>query len=589
MSETQYLPGRLGFADEADIDEFVATLARYESGELSSDAWRAFRLVRGVYGQRQPDTQMLRVKIPQGLLTAAQLHALAQVADRYGNGRCAVTTRQNLQFHHIQLSNVERAMRELAETGLTTREACGSSVRTVTACPLAGVDAEEIFDVTPYADAFTRHFLRGPLSSTLPRKFKVAFEGCHRGCVRAPINDLAFVARLTESGEPGFLVLCGGGLSTLARSGAVLQEFLPAAELLSISEAVLRLFHKLGNRTNKHKARLKWVIEKLGFEDFKKQVLAEWDEVRASGGPGLPFSPAAAPVEPVPSRGLLRLSLSAEAMTSTQRAELATWRRQNVIAQRQAGHVAVVIGLPLGALRSDQLRRIAELSIEYSDGTSRTTVEQNLVLRHVAETRVAALYSHLQAAELAQAGAGDFRDVVSCPGADTCAIAVTASRRMGRMLHEHLRTLPDEPGLEEARIHLSGCPNGCGQHHLGTWGFQGGLRKIGGRPLPVYHLSIGGGLEAGGTRARFTRLVGKLPVRRGPAAIDRLLALWRQDRKDASQTLAAYYASVPVDKVRTALADLFEISEATASAADYIDIGQEAPFAATDGESECAA
>lgn len=589
MSETQYLPGRLGFSDEADIDEFVAMLARYESGELSSDAWRAFRLVRGVYGQRQPDTQMLRVKVPQGVLTAAQLTALAQVAERYGNGRCAVTTRQNLQFHHIRLANVEHAMRELAETGLTTREACGNSVRTVTACPLAGVDAEEIFDVTPYADAFTRHFLRGPLSSTLPRKFKVAFEGCHRGCVRAPINDLAFVARRSESGEPGFLVLCGGGLATLARSGAVLQEFLPAAEILSISEAVLRLFHRLGNRANKHKARLKWVIEKLGFEEFKKQVLVEWEEVKASGAPELPFSPDAAPVEPVPERGLLRLSLSSEAMTSAQRAELATWRRRNVIVQRQDGYIAVVLALPLGALRGDQLRSIAELAIEYSDGTARTTVEQNLVLRHVAESRVAALYKHLQAAELAQPGAGDFRDVVSCPGADTCAIAVTASRSMGRTLHEHLRSLPEDPGLQDARIHLSGCPNGCGQHHLGTLGFQGGLRKIGGRPLPVYHLSIGGGLEEGGTRARFTRLVGKLPVRRGPAAVDRLLALWRQDRKDPSETLAAYYASVPVDKVRAALADLFEISEETADAADYVDIGQEAPFIVAEGESECAA
>ena len=216
-----YLPGRLGFASPADIDEFVATLRRYERGELSADAWRAFRLVRGVYGQRQPGVQMLRVKIPQGILGPAQLRALAAVAATYGDGRCHITTRQNAQFYQLDLGRVEAAMRDLATVGLTTREACGHSVRNVTACPLAGVDAAAVFDVTPYADALTRYLLRGPLSSTLPRKFKIAFEGCHRDCVKAAINDLGFVARRDASGARGFLVLAGGGLSTLPRSGPV--------------------------------------------------------------------------------------------------------------------------------------------------------------------------------------------------------------------------------------------------------------------------------------------------------------------------------------------------------------------------------
>ena len=273
MSSSPYLPGRLGFASTADVDEFVATLRRYERGELSADAWRAFRLVRGVYGQRQPEVQMLRVKIPQGILGPPQLRALADVGATYGDGRCHITTRQNAQFYQLALGRVEAAMRELAAVGLTTREACGHSVRSITACPLAGVDAAAVFDVTPYADALTRYLLRGPLSSTLPRKFKIAFEGCHRDCVKAAINDLGFIARRDASGARGFLVLGGGGLSTLPRSGPVLVPFLPAAELLGLSEAVVRVFHREGDRKNKKKARLKWVIQDLGWDEVQARIL----------------------------------------------------------------------------------------------------------------------------------------------------------------------------------------------------------------------------------------------------------------------------------------------------------------------------
>lgn len=604
MADAPYLPGRLGFADHADVDEFVDTLERYERGELTSEQWRAFRLLRGVYGQRQPSVQMLRVKIPQGLLTAAQLRALATVAERDGDGRCDVTTRQNLQFHNIRLGDVERAMRELADAGLTTREACGNSIRNVTACPLAGVDPAEVFDVTPYADAFTRHLLRGPLSSSLPRKFKVAFEGCHRGCVRAAINDLAFVARRSAAGELGFQVLCGGGTSTLARSGGELVAFLPADELLLISEAVVRVFHREGNRKNKHKARLKWVIEKVGFPAFREQVLAERLLLLDEGPRALPFPAQSPPVEPAPAP---RTAPSSDAPSSnapssdaidsalpgsvTRSLDYLLWRGSNVRSQKQTAYVSAYVTLPLGGLSAAQLRQIAALAEEHGDGSVRTTVDQNLVLRYVGEARVPALYAGLRAALLAGAGAGELSDVVSCPGADTCAIAVTTSRRMAGTLREHLLSAPREPGLDGARIYLSGCPNGCGQHHLGTFGLQGGLRKLGGRALPVYHLSVGGGLEvsATGERARFARLVGKLPARRGPQALDRLLALWRRDRGSPDESLAAFYARVELETVRAALGDLLEIDEQSATPEDFTDLGQQTEFAVTDGESECAA
>jgi sulfite reductase (NADPH) hemoprotein beta-component len=592
MADAPYLPGRLGFADTADVDEFVDTLERYERGELTSEQWRAFRLLRGVYGQRQPDVQMLRVKIPQGLITAAQLRVLARVAERDGDGRCDVTTRQNLQFHNIRLADIERAMRDLADAGLTTREACGNSIRNVTACPLAGVDPAEVFDVTPYADAFTRYLLRGPLSSTLPRKFKVAFEGCHRGCVRAPINDLAFVARRSADGALGFQVLCAGGTATLARTGGELVSFLPADELLLISEAVLRVFHREGNRKNKHKARLKWVIEKIGFDAFRAQVLAERQLLLDAGAPALPFPGQAPPVEP-PSARRSQASGGATAIPGSVARSLdyLLWRGSNVRTQKQTGFVSAYVTLPLGGLTTAQLLALAALAERHGDGSVRTTVDQNVVLRHIDEAAVPALYTALLGAGLGTAGAGELADVVSCPGADTCAIAVTTSRRMAGTLREHLLHAAREPGLDGARIYLSGCPNGCGQHHLGTFGLQGGLRKIGGRALPVYHLSIGGGVfnEGGSERARFGRLVGKLPARRGPQAVERLLALWRTERRSPEETLAQFYGRIEIEPVRAALADLLEIDEHSATEADFTDLGQQTAFVITDGESECAA
>src|SRR4051812_19712836 len=244
---------RLSFASEADVDEFVTTLERYERGELTPDQWRAFRLVRGTYGQRQAeDAQMLRVKIPQGVITSEQLEALADVGDRYSRGFGHITTRQNVQFHFVKLHDVEHAMHRLADAGLTTREACGNSVRNITACPYAGTAANEVFDVTPYAEALTRYLLRHPLSSSLPRKFKIAFEGCPDDHIASAINDIGFRARLSGDdagprGKKGFLITVAGGTATLSRAGQVLFEFLPASDILMVAEAIVRVFHRLGD------------------------------------------------------------------------------------------------------------------------------------------------------------------------------------------------------------------------------------------------------------------------------------------------------------------------------------------------------
>src|SRR5713226_7267561 len=302
-------PARFGFSDEKDLDAFVDNLERFERGDLAPDAWKAFRLVNGVYSQRQEgDAMMVRVKIPQGVLTPSQLRALAEVAERFSTGRGHLTTRQNMQFHFVRLADTERALRVLGDAGLTTREACGNSVRNVTACPFAGASALEPFDSTPWAEAVTRQLLRGPLSATLPRKFKIGFGGCcGYDCVGASFSDIGFLARLRD-GRPGFRVTLGGGLSTLRRSGILAHEFAPADEVLEIAEAVVRVFHRTGDRKNKHKARLKFVVQALGPERFLAEYLRERDAIRAEGGrpvrasiaspPRIPRSPRPRPERP---------------------------------------------------------------------------------------------------------------------------------------------------------------------------------------------------------------------------------------------------------------------------------------------------
>src|SRR5438876_5380991 len=270
---------RLTFASEAEIDEFVRTVEQYERGEITPDQWRAYRLVRGTYGQRQAeDAQMLRVKIPQGILSASQLHALADVGAQYSRGFGHITTRQNVQFHFVKLHDVEHALRRLAEDGLTTREACGNSVRNITGCPYAGVSHDELFDVTPYAEELTGYLLRHKLSSTLPRKFKIAFEGCAVDHIATHINDLAFTARLAPNGGRGFRVVAGGGTAIMCTEAGVIHEFLPASEIFRVADAVLRVFHKYGDYQHKQRNRSQFMIKSLGWGRWKgiyDQTLAD--------------------------------------------------------------------------------------------------------------------------------------------------------------------------------------------------------------------------------------------------------------------------------------------------------------------------
>jgi sulfite reductase (NADPH) hemoprotein beta-component len=594
---------RLSFADGAEIDDFVRTLEKFERGELTPDQWRVFRLVRGTYGQRQPgDASMVRVKIPQGVLDATQLRALADVGETYSRGFGHVTTRQNVQFHFVPLHDVEKVMRHLADVGLTTREACGNSVRNVTACPWAGVAADEVFDVTPYAEALTRYFLRHRLSSSLPRKFKIGFEGCADDHVFTAINDIGWRARFRD-GARGFRVTAGGGTSILPRSGGVLYDFLPAGEMLAVAEAIVRVFHRLGDFKHKQRNRMKFLIKELGWDRWRAELDTTLADVRAEGGVPLPFDPEQPPVERPPS-GLAPLAPSVRRVGVQVRASrvkgpgitprtlpvvggFTRWRRTNVRPQKQAGFVTVVVTLPLGDVTSGQLRVAADLAEAYGDGGVRVTHDQDLVFRWVREANVPEIHRRLVAAGLGLADAGTVADVTSCPGAESCRIAVTQSRGLGRMLGDQLRARPElVDAAADLKIKISGCPNGCGQHHIAGIGFQGSVRRLGDRVAPQYFVMVGGAVDDSG--AEFARLAAKIPARRVGVALERLLELYRSDREEG-ETATAFFRRLDLAVVKDLLADLEALTPESAGPADYVDLGEDAEFKMEVLEGECSA
>jgi sulfite reductase beta subunit-like hemoprotein len=583
-------------------------LTRFERGEIGPDEWRGFRLVRGTYGQRQTaDAQMLRVKIPQGILSVPQLDAMAEVSEQYSRGFGHITTRQNIQLHFLKLHDVEPVMRRLAAVGLTTREACGNSVRNITACPYAGVAADEPFDVTPYAEALTRYLLRHPLSAVLPRKFKIAFEGCAHDHIGAAINDIGWTARVgTGDGASarGFRVTVAGGTATLTRSGHDLFDFAPAGEMLNIAEAIIRVFHRLGDYKHKQRNRLKFLVRSLGWDGFRAEFERELEAFRREGGAALPFDPEHPPVEEAPpARGavphpaFVSAAVAAGVVTGPGitprvgeemgRDEFAYWQRTNVRPQKQPGCAIVTVTTVLGDLTGAQMRMLGQLALAFSDGTVRITSDQNVVLRWVPDDQLRALYDRLVAAGLSRAGASTLADVTSCPGAESCKLAVTQSRGLGRLLSDALDARPDLvsalPGLD---IKISGCPNGCGQHHIAGVGFQGSLRKVGGRPAPHYFVMVGGGTAGGVTT--FGRHVATVPARRTVAALERLVEMYREEG-NADETPLAFFRRVEAPKVKARLGDLEKLAPEAATDTDFIDLAEDHAYTPEVMEGECSA
>ncbi|PCC70378.1 sulfite reductase (NADPH) hemoprotein beta-component [Nannocystis exedens] len=575
------------FSSPADVEEFVAVLERFERGEISSEDFRTFRLKRGVYGQRQMDVNMLRVKFPGGIMSAAQLRTAAGVAREYTQyHKGHITTRQNIQFHFVKLADMPAVMARFDTTGATTREACGNTVRNVTGCPYAGVSGTEAFDITPYMHALVRMCLREEWANNLPRKFKMAFEGCtHEDHAQTAINDVGFRAKIKD-GVRGFEVFVAGGLSTTPRPAYRLHDFIPADEVLARTEAIIRLFDKHGNRKNRARARLKYVMKTLGEEGFVAAYEEEVAKIVAAGTLQRPIE--LPPEETAPAWNDRALAGPRAGDDDPQYKE---WLR-TVDPQKQPGFAAVTIKLDRGDISADQFDQLAELAETFTDGTLRAGNRQNLIVRWVRTEYLPHLFATLQQIGLADLGSNTIHDVVSCPGADSCNLAVTHSMSLAKHLTRFLKNAgKSADSVELARsadIKISGCPNSCGQHHVAAIGFHGTVRHVGdGKQVPEYQLHLGGGFDADGVQ--FGRHIVKIPARRAGEALLRLLDLYRDEREDGEDA-RAFFRRVTKEDVVEALGDALLDSQFTNLREDDVfDLGQERTFDVAIGRGECAA
>jgi sulfite reductase beta subunit-like hemoprotein len=563
---------------ETETEEFEAKVKGFRSGEIDPQTFRAWRLTRGTYGQRQADNQMYRIKIPFGGLSSDQLEAIADVAEQYaGSNKGHITTRQNIQLHFVKLEDVPAVMRRIGEVGLTSREACSNTVRNVTACPLAGVDPTEAFDVTPYTAAFARYFIRKPENQALPRKFKVAFSGCAEDCAVLGIHDIGYEA-VIKDGVKGFRVIAGGGTSTMPRKARVIREFATMDEYLNVAEAILAVFDKTGNRKNKAAARMKFVIEKHGFEQYMEWFEEEYAKVKDKKVDLEPLM-----LLPDETAVLPEVVPQADPIPGFEE-----WRRTNVLAQKHPGYFTAYVTVPTGDLYPEMLRGMAGIARRHNGGWVRTTITQNLVLRFLREEQLAALHRDLFELGLANGGARTLTDVVSCPGATSCSLAVTASIEMARYgLGPTVAELVQKyPSAEQVRIKISGCPNGCGQHHLGTIGFEGAAVKHDLLQVPAYEMWVGGGNTPDGLR--IGQRAGKVAAKRAPQALEKVLATFENERT-GDETFYNWLDRVGVPYVKELIAEFKEVGPLHKELDSYKDWGAEEIYQVIRGEGECAA
>lgn len=580
--EDKPLAVRPSYAQQEEIDTFDEFVQRFWRKQISEQEFQRFRLQHGVYGQRQEGVQMVRIKIPWGGLTAEQLEALADLAQRTPRRIGHVTTRQNVQFHFVKLGEATEFLRHLETVGLTTREACGNTVRNVTAGACSGVCPQEVFDVTPYAEAVARFLLRNPMNQNLPRKFKIAFSGCPDDEGITAIHDIGGRAVLhQENGlsHRGFRLIVAGGLGPVPHHAQVLEEFTPADELLATVGAIVRVFDRFGNRENRSRARMKFVLQEFGVEKFRQLVFKERTGLKSTMGGKFPAIDIRDEGPPAPRSAPV-------AFPDLEDPAYQLWRRSNVRPQKQPGYGMVTVRLELGDFTPLQLRLLAFCAREFGDGTVRTTNQQNFLLRWISEEALVPLYRVLRRAELARSGADRLIDVTACPGADTCQLGITSSRGLalaiGRMVEEKHPDLAEEVG---GRIKISGCPNSCGQHHIATIGFYGGSKKFGGRQAPTYQMFLGG--VWGDSTARFGQPTLRLPAKNIPNAIDRLLEIYKANRTNGESLFPFLERFGPKQMVQN-LAEFTEIPSYEEAPDGFQDWGEEKAFELKTGVGECA-
>jgi sulfite reductase beta subunit-like hemoprotein len=582
------VPGHVIPILEHEFDDFDTESTRFLDGKLTETDFIKFRLKQGVYGQRQPDVQMIRVKLPMGGVTPDQLDAFASVIEKYVPLRKGhVTTRQNIQMHHVPLTDMAEMMRELAETGLSSREGCGNTMRNVTGDPRAGTLEGELFDITPYAGAYVRYFVRHETTQAMPRKVKTAFTANDEDNAITGIHDMAFVPR-ERDGVRGVEIRVGGGTSIMPRIAPTLYEFveLDNGDYLKVTEACMRIFDRQDFlRVNRARARIKVLIDKIGIDAFRDLVE---EELRGDWVDERDFSLEEILYDVDEQASLPPRARSGYASANGDRRVFERFARSNVASQRQAGFSTVEVKVERGDLTPEQLRGVGEIMRAYSGGFARTTVHQNLVLRWVRDESVYEIWRRLSDLGLGEAGADEITDVVSCPGTDSCKLGITSSMGLNRAVAERLRAMEiDDPLTRRLHVKMSGCPNGCSQHHIADIGFYGASIKVGEHTIPAYIPHVGGHYE-GGEVVYGQRLKARLPAKRVPEAVDRWLRFYESDRVEG-ETFHGFVQRMGTGEFEARVKDLTMPVEFSLENMNYfIDYNREGPFEVQRGEGECA-
>ncbi len=581
------VPGHLIPIIEREFDDFDNEAEKFLGGEIAEDQFIGFRLKQGVYGQRQADVQMCRIKLPMGGVTPEQMDKFADVVEEYAPlNKGHITTRQNIQIHHIPLRQVAQLIRKISDVGLSSREGCGNTVRNVTGDPWAGVSEGELFDPTPWAGAYVRYFVRHPETQLMPRKVKTAFTATDEDRAITGIHDIAYIPRVRD-GVKGFELRVGGGTSIMPRIAPTLSDFVRAddGEYLKVAEAVFRIFNRQDwLRANRARARIKVFVDKFGIEELRSQVEEElkgdWVAERDFDPTPLLFEHDEEANAPAP--------LPNYASSNGDGGEFERFRASNVKPQRQKGFSTVQVKVIRGDLTPEQFRGLADVMRRYSGGYARTTVEQNLLLRWVRDESVYEVWTALQELGLGDAGADEINDVVSCPGTDSCKLGITSSMGLNHAVRERVESMDiDDPLTRRVHIKMSGCPNGCSQHHIANIGFYGASIKAGENTIPAYVAHIGGSYE-GGDVVYGTRLKVRLPAKRVPDAVERWLRMYEAERQDgeAFNPFAERVGGVRFEDEVRDLALPIEFSLENMS--HFIDWQRKEPFQVIRGEGECA-
>ena len=577
----------------SEVDDFETEATRYLKGQWESDdLFTMYRLIRGVYGQRQADVQMMRVKIPSGAMTADQLDAFGEVVSAYiPLKKGHITTRENIQIHFLKLADTPAVMRILGAAGLVTREACGNTVRNVAGDPMSGVAPDEPFYVGPYLAAYTRWFIRHPFTQALPRKFKTAFTSGATDTVVADIHDLAFLPRLRKGKdgveERGFEMRVGGGTSIMPRIAWTLYDFVPVSEYLRVSEAVIRVFHGTEElRKNRMRARIKFHVDKVGIDVFRAEVEEElkgdWAKEDFDPTPLMELPPEL-DEDPPPLVPVIDADESEESQ------EFRAWKESNVFPQAQEGYNCVFVTLPLGDIQEDQFPVLADIARRYAGGRLRTTAEQNLLYRWVPEGHLHAFWEALEGIGLSEDGANQITDVVACPGTDSCKMGITSSMGVSIALRKSIREFGSkDPLIKELHVKVSGCPNGCARHHIANIGFHGAVTKGDGNHVPAYEVFLAGNYGNADDVRFGHRVKAKVPAKRLPEFMTDILTYYQGDRTDGERfnDFVDRVGTAPFEEMAGRYREVGALNKANLGT--YMDWGKQVIFKLERGEGECA-